>query len=220
MKRLVTKRMLVVLPVLAAAFAVAGAAQASTIGQLEALGAAKSYLSSGHFSRAGLIHQLESPYGEDFSHADAVWGVNHAHANWNAEAVQAAKSYLQLGPLLPAAHRPARIPVRRALHARPGCVRREQGVPLGIPSGLSASPLRAVGRRGRFSPLGRLPCHSATALERLEPLRRRVTSRHHQKPSRVQDGSSTASSVDQIGRNTLACASVLSPDVILAGRRR
>ena len=97
MKRLATKRMLVVLPVLAAAFAVAGAAQASTIGQLQALGAAKSYLSSGGFSRAGLIRQLESPYGEDFSHSDAVWGVNHAHANWNAEAVQSAKSYLSMG---------------------------------------------------------------------------------------------------------------------------
>ena len=97
MKRLVTKRMLVVLPVLAAAFAVAAVAQASTIGQREALEAAKSYLSSGHFSQAGLIDQLESPYGEDFSHSDAVWGVNHAHANWNAEAVQAAKSYLRSG---------------------------------------------------------------------------------------------------------------------------
>jgi hypothetical protein len=72
-------------------------AQASTFGQREALEAAKSYLSSGGFSRAGLIHQLESPYGEDFSHAEAVWGVNHAHANWNAEAVQAAKSYLGSG---------------------------------------------------------------------------------------------------------------------------
>ena len=91
MKRLLTHRMLVVLPVLAAAFAVTAAAQASTIGQLQALGAAKVYLSSGHFSRAGLIDQLESPYGEDFSHSDAVWGVNHAHANWNAEAVQAAR---------------------------------------------------------------------------------------------------------------------------------
>ena len=97
MKRLATKRMLVVLPVLAAAFAVAGAAQASTIGQLQALGAAKSYLSSGGFSRAGLIGQLTSSYGEGFSRADAVWAVNHAHANWNAEAVQAAKSYIEMG---------------------------------------------------------------------------------------------------------------------------
>ena len=68
-----------------------------TIDQREALESAKSYLSSGHFSRAGLIDQLESPYGEDFSHANAVWGVNHAYANWNAEAVEAAKSYLRSG---------------------------------------------------------------------------------------------------------------------------
>ena len=67
------------------------------LGQREALEAAKSYLRSGHFSRAGLIHQLQSPYGEDFSHAEAVWGVSHAHANWNAQAVEAAKSYLRSG---------------------------------------------------------------------------------------------------------------------------
>jgi len=73
------------------------AAQASTIGQREALQAAKSYLSFGSFSRAGLIRQLTSSYGEGFSRADAVWGVNHAHANWYREAVQAAKSYLKTG---------------------------------------------------------------------------------------------------------------------------
>jgi hypothetical protein len=73
------------------------AAQASTIGQREALQAAKSYLSFGSFSRAGLISQLTSSYGDGFSRADAVWGVNHAHANWYREAVQAAKSYLKTG---------------------------------------------------------------------------------------------------------------------------
>ena len=70
------------------------AAQASTIGQREALQAAKSYLSYSAFSRAGLIHQLTSSYGDGFPYADAVWGVDHAHANWYAEAVKAAKSYL------------------------------------------------------------------------------------------------------------------------------
>ena len=30
-----------------------------------------------HFSRAGLIQQLESPYGEKFTHGQAVYGVNH-----------------------------------------------------------------------------------------------------------------------------------------------
>ena len=34
---------------------------------------------SGHFSRAGLIHQLESPYGEHFTHAQAVYGVSVAY---------------------------------------------------------------------------------------------------------------------------------------------
>jgi hypothetical protein len=90
------KKFLAVAIALLAASSPASAAQA-TMGQREALDAAKSYLRSGHFSRAGLIDQLESPYGEDFSHSEAVWGVNHAHANWYAEAVEAAKSYLRSG---------------------------------------------------------------------------------------------------------------------------
>jgi len=74
------------------------AARASTIGQREALAAAKSYLSYTAFSRAGLIHQLTSKYGDGFAYADAVWGVDHAHANWYAEAVKAAKTYLKTEP--------------------------------------------------------------------------------------------------------------------------
>jgi len=89
------KFLIVTILVLSALSVGSSAAQASTIGQREALGAAKSYLSTGSFSQAGLIHQLQSPYGEDFSHSDSVWGVIHAHANWNAEAVEAAKSYLK-----------------------------------------------------------------------------------------------------------------------------
>jgi hypothetical protein len=74
------------------------AAQASTIGQREALQAAKSYLRFGSFSRAGLISQLTSSYGEGFSRADAVWGVNHAHANWYREAVQVVPAHGVLFP--------------------------------------------------------------------------------------------------------------------------
>jgi hypothetical protein len=92
------KKFLTVTIVVLCSFSLASAAaQASTIGQREALGSARDYLSSGSFSRAGLIRQLTSSYGEGVSRADAVWGVNHAHANWNAEAVQAAKSYLSSG---------------------------------------------------------------------------------------------------------------------------
>jgi hypothetical protein len=91
------KKFLAVTILVLAALPLASSAQASTMGQRQALASAKSYLSSGHFSRAGLIDQLDSPYGEDFSHSQAVWGVNHAHGNWYAEAVQAGKSYLRSG---------------------------------------------------------------------------------------------------------------------------
>lgn len=40
--------------------------------------AAKDYLEISHFSRAGLIQQLESEYGSQFAHAQAVYGVNKA----------------------------------------------------------------------------------------------------------------------------------------------
>jgi hypothetical protein len=43
----------------------------------EALGAAKEYLNTEHFSRAGLIQQLASPYGSKFTQAQAVYAVNH-----------------------------------------------------------------------------------------------------------------------------------------------
>jgi hypothetical protein len=91
------KFLAVTIVVLSGVSLASSAAQAFTPGQREALEAAKSYLRSGHFSRAGLIDQLTSSYGEGFSRADAVWAVNHAHANWKAEAVQAAKSYLKSG---------------------------------------------------------------------------------------------------------------------------
>src|SRR3954453_7321127 len=91
------KFLVVIIVVLAASSRANSAAQASTRGQREALAAAKSYLRSGAFSRAGLIEQLDSPYGEDSSPSNAVWGVNHAHGNWYAEAVEAAKSYLHSG---------------------------------------------------------------------------------------------------------------------------
>jgi hypothetical protein len=40
---------------------------------------AKSNLDNSAFSRQGLIEQLESPYGDGFTHAQAVYGVNHAY---------------------------------------------------------------------------------------------------------------------------------------------
>jgi hypothetical protein len=91
------KFLAVTIVVLSALPLASSAAEAATPGQREALESAKSYLSFGSFSRAGLIGQLTSKYGDGFSRAEAVWAVNHAHANWNAEAVEAAKSYLKTG---------------------------------------------------------------------------------------------------------------------------
>ncbi|GAA3643923.1 Ltp family lipoprotein [Microlunatus ginsengisoli] len=54
-------------------------------------------LESGHFSRAGLINQLSSEYGEGFPKKVATFAVDYVHADWNAEAVEAANGYLESG---------------------------------------------------------------------------------------------------------------------------
>ncbi|MCU1613394.1 MAG: hypothetical protein JWO98_934 [Frankiales bacterium] len=48
------------------------------------------------FSRASLIKQLSSSYGEGFSLADATWAVDHLNVDWNQEAAQKAKEYLAM----------------------------------------------------------------------------------------------------------------------------
>lgn len=88
------RKRLALIGAVVASLVLVGTASAS-FGQRQAQAAAKTYLKFSSFSRAGLIHQLESPYGSNFSHADAVWGATHAGANWNAEAVEAAKAYLK-----------------------------------------------------------------------------------------------------------------------------
>jgi hypothetical protein len=69
-----------------------------TVSELEALTAAKGYLSDGQgFSRQGLIDQLDSSFGSNFSAADATWGVDHSGANWDDQAVDCAKGYISDG---------------------------------------------------------------------------------------------------------------------------
>lgn len=70
---------------------------ALTTSQEQAIESAESYLQMGGFSRAGLIDQLTSQYGEGFSEADAVYAVDHVTVDWNQQAVESAKSYLQMG---------------------------------------------------------------------------------------------------------------------------
>jgi hypothetical protein len=67
-----------------------------TAGQLNALRSAQNYLDIKGFSRAGLIAQLSSAYGDQFSVADSTWAVDHVGADWNEQAVRAGKAYLEL----------------------------------------------------------------------------------------------------------------------------
>lgn len=62
-----------------------------TIGQINALKKAQSYLSHTAFSYSGLIKQLEY---EKFSHDDAVYAVDNCGADWNQQAAKKAASYL------------------------------------------------------------------------------------------------------------------------------
>jgi hypothetical protein len=66
-----------------------------TASQEQAIGAAKDYLGTQHFSKAGLEDQLSSKFGSGSSKADAKFAVNHIDVDWNAQAVGAAKDYLQ-----------------------------------------------------------------------------------------------------------------------------
>lgn len=67
-----------------------------TAAQEQAVGSAQDYLRVSSFSRAGLIDQLTSEYGEGFEKADAVFAVDYLKVDWYAQAVKAAKKYLQV----------------------------------------------------------------------------------------------------------------------------
>lgn len=68
----------------------------ATRGELRALEQAKAYLDLMGFSREGLIDQLEY---EGFSHSEAVYGADHAGADWNEQAVRKAREYLEIFPM-------------------------------------------------------------------------------------------------------------------------
>jgi hypothetical protein len=75
----------------------APAAPEYTVAQEQAILSAQGYLDMGGTSRAGLIEQLSSKYGEGFKKADAKFAVNHIKVDWNKQAVQSAKGYLDMG---------------------------------------------------------------------------------------------------------------------------
>ena len=67
-----------------------------TASQANARRSAQQYLSFAPFSRDGLIEQLSSSAGEGFPLADATYGVDAQHADWNAQAALSAKQYLRM----------------------------------------------------------------------------------------------------------------------------
>ena len=70
-----------------------------SIPQQQAIAAARSYLETEPgFSKAGLISQLHSKYGNGFSEKLAVFAVTHVKVNWFQQAVYSAKSYMQTEP--------------------------------------------------------------------------------------------------------------------------
>jgi hypothetical protein len=80
-----------------------------SVAQEAALRAAYSYVTTLDFSRAGLLDQLTSEYGEQIDPKTARWAVRALETgdytlgdetigvDWDAEAVEAAQSYLDLG---------------------------------------------------------------------------------------------------------------------------
>lgn len=71
---------------------------AATVSQMQALAAAKNYLSDGQgFSEKSLTQQLTAKVANGFDEADAEWAVAHSGADWNAQAVMAAKNYMSDG---------------------------------------------------------------------------------------------------------------------------
>ena len=76
----------------------ATAAPALTVSQKQALAAAKGYLAMGSgFSYQGLIEQLSSANGNAFAVPDATAAVDSLKADYNAQAVLAAKGYMTMG---------------------------------------------------------------------------------------------------------------------------
>jgi hypothetical protein len=64
-----------------------------TMGEKNALGSAREYLSISAFSYSGLIHQLEY---EGYSTEEAAYAADNCNANWNEQAAKSAKEYLDI----------------------------------------------------------------------------------------------------------------------------
>jgi hypothetical protein len=64
--------------------------------QKNAQRSAIAYLELSGFSRAGLIDQLSSEYGDQYRVQDATVAVDSLNVDWNAQAARSAAQYLKL----------------------------------------------------------------------------------------------------------------------------
>lgn len=76
--------------------AAADAAPKLTGPQRNAVRSARQYLSMTGFSRAGLIAQLSSEYGDGYAVADATAAVDSLDVDWNENAARSARQYLSM----------------------------------------------------------------------------------------------------------------------------
>jgi hypothetical protein len=64
----------------------------------QAVDAGNAYLAEGQgFSDQGLLQQLTSNAGNGFTEAQAEYAISSLHPDWDAQAVDAAKGYMQMG---------------------------------------------------------------------------------------------------------------------------
>jgi hypothetical protein len=69
-----------------------------TVAEQQAVDGAQQYLAMGSgFSYNSLLQQLTSSAGDGDTMADAKFAINYLNPDWDAQAVDAAKSYLQMG---------------------------------------------------------------------------------------------------------------------------
>ena len=69
-----------------------------TAAEQQVIDSAKGYLSDGEgFSKAGLLQQLTSSYGDGYSRKLALFALRHIRVNWYHQALLAARNYLSDG---------------------------------------------------------------------------------------------------------------------------
>ncbi|MEQ1760399.1 MAG: Ltp family lipoprotein [Vicinamibacterales bacterium] len=73
-----------------------GSATSLPPAQRNAARSAQSYLAISGFSRQGLIGQLSSEFGNQFSVADATAAVDSLNIDWNTQAARSAAAYLKI----------------------------------------------------------------------------------------------------------------------------